>query len=94
MSIGKRLPGRRGGLRRAGLTALTARLSSGDPLEVVCQGDEIILRPQIHVPRDQSYFWTKEWQDGEREAEEEIKAVRVRGPFRTVKEMKRFLKKT
>lgn len=70
------------------------KLASGDPLEVVCEGDEIILRPQVHVPRNQAYFWTKEWQAGEREAEADIRVGRVHGPFRTVKEMKRFLRKT
>ena len=54
-----------------------ARLSPGDPLEVIYEGDTILLRPQIHVPRDQAYFWTKEWQAGEREAEEDIRAGRV-----------------
>ncbi len=69
-----------------------AHLAPGDPLEVVYDGDVIILRPQIHVPRGQAYFWTKEWQAGEREADEEIQAGKVHGPFRTVKEMHRFLK--
>ena len=54
-----------------------ARLSPGDPLEVIYEGDTILLRPQIHVPRDQAYFWTKEWQVGEREADEDIRAGRV-----------------
>jgi len=31
----------------------------------------------IHIPRDQAYFWTKEWQAGEREADEDLKAGRV-----------------
>ncbi len=70
-----------------------ARLSAGDPLEVIYEEDAIILRPQVHIPRDQAYFWTKEWQKGEREADEDIKAGRMYGPFRSVKEMKRFFKK-
>lgn len=70
-----------------------ARLSPGDPLEVIYEEDAIILRPQVHIPRDQAYFWTKEWQKGEREADEDIKAGRMYGPFRSVKEMKRFFKK-
>ena len=69
------------------------RLSSGDPLEVACEGDAIVLRPQVHVPRDQAYFWSRDWQAGEREAEEDIRAGRVHGPFRNVSEMKRFLRK-
>ena len=69
-----------------------AHLAAGDPLEVVYDGDVIILRPQVHVPRSQAYFWTKEWQAGERQADEEIRTGKVHGPFRTVKEMRRFLK--
>lgn len=70
-----------------------AHLSPGDPLEVIYEGDTIILRPQVHISRDQAYFWTKEWQKGEREVDEAIKDGRVYGPFRSVKEMKRHFKK-
>jgi AbrB family looped-hinge helix DNA binding protein len=54
-----------------------ARLSPGDPLEIIYEDDTIILRPQIHIPRDQAWFWTKEWQKGELEAEADIQAGRV-----------------
>ena len=54
-----------------------ARLVPGDPLEVIYEGDTIVLRPQIHIPRDQAYFWTKKWQAGELEAEEDVRAGRV-----------------
>ena len=54
-----------------------ARLSPGDPLEIVYEDDRIVLCPQVHVSRSQSYFWTKEWQKGEREADEDIRAGRV-----------------
>ena len=54
-----------------------ARLSPGDPLEITYEDDTIILRPQIHIPRDQAWFWTKEWQKGELEAEADIRAGRV-----------------
>lgn len=67
-----------------------AHLSPGDPLEVIYQRDEIVLRPQIHVPRSQAYFWTKEWQAGEREAEEDIRAGRVTRT-KNVKELLRIL---
>lgn len=32
----------------------------------------------IQIPKDQAWFWTKEWQEGEKEAEEDIKAGRVK----------------
>lgn len=65
-----------------------AHLVPGDPLEVVYEDDAIILRPQIHIPRDQAYFWTKAWQAGEQEAAVDIRAGRTSGPFRSAKEMK------
>ena len=70
-----------------------ARLSPGDALEIVFEGDQIILRPQINVPREQAYFWTKEWQEGEKAADEDIRRGRVSGPFNDIKELKKSLKK-
>ena len=37
---------------------------------VVESGDE-------HIDKEQAYFWTEAWQEGEREAEEDIRAGRV-----------------
>ena len=71
-----------------------SHLAPGDPLDVVYEDDRIILRPQIHVPRDQAYFWTPEWQAGEREAEEDVAKGRVRGPFKSVEDFKKSLKRT
>ena len=70
-----------------------SHLEPGDPLEVVYENDQIILRPQVHVPRDQVYFWTPEWQAGEREAEKDIREGRVRGPFKSVADLKKSLKR-
>ena len=67
-----------------------ARLSAGDPLEVIYKDDTIILRPQVHIPRDQAWFWTKEWQKGELEAEADIRAGRV-SKTRSLKELLRRL---
>jgi AbrB family looped-hinge helix DNA binding protein len=55
-----------------------ARLAPGDSLEVVYENDSIILRPQVEVPRDQAYFWTKDWQEGEKAASADIRAGRLR----------------
>ena len=70
-----------------------AHLSPGDALEIIFEGDQIILRPQIHVPREQAYFWTKDWQEGERAADEDIRHGRVSGPFNDMKSLKKSLKK-
>ena len=34
--------------------------------------------PMELVDKSQAYFWTKKWQEGERQADEDIKAGRVK----------------
>ena len=34
--------------------------------------------PKKLVDKSQAYFWTRKWQEGEREADEDIKAGRVK----------------
>ena len=41
------------------------------------------------IPRGQAWFWTKEWVEGEQQANEDILKGRFDGPFATVAEMKR-----
>jgi hypothetical protein len=38
------------------------------------------------VPKDQEWYWTKQWQKWERQAEEDIVAGRVKG-FDTVEDL-------
>lgn len=49
-----------------------ARLEEGDPLEVELVPEGILLRPRKVIDATQAWFWTPEWQAGEREAEREI----------------------
>ena len=54
-------------------------MQPGDFVEV--QLDEegrIILTPKKLVDASQTYFWTEEWQKGERKADEDIKIGRVK----------------
>lgn len=44
------------------------------------------------IPQDQMWFWTKEWQAKEREADKDIKMGRTSGPYRTRKELVAVLK--
>ncbi len=37
----------------------------------------IVLVPQIAVPAQQAWFWTRRWQEGERKASEDIQAGRL-----------------
>jgi bifunctional DNA-binding transcriptional regulator/antitoxin component of YhaV-PrlF toxin-antitoxin module len=55
-----------------------ARLRDGEELEAEITAVGILLRTAQPLDPDQAWFWTKEWQEGEREADEEIKAGRGR----------------
>jgi AbrB family looped-hinge helix DNA binding protein len=41
----------------------------GAQLEIIEQDGEIILRPHLPIPADQTWFWTPEWQTKEREVD-------------------------
>lgn len=43
------------------------------------------------IDPDQTWWWTEEWQKGEREAEKDIKEGRLYGPFGSVKEFRESL---
>ncbi|MGH3828915.1 MAG: hypothetical protein ACRDRS_00465 [Pseudonocardiaceae bacterium] len=50
-------------------------LSEGDEVEFTVHPDgEVRLRGMTSIPTDQRWFWTEEWQAGEREASEAIAA--------------------
>ncbi|HEX6674574.1 MAG TPA: AbrB/MazE/SpoVT family DNA-binding domain-containing protein [Actinomycetes bacterium] len=49
-----------------------ANLQEGDLIEAeVSETGEVILRPLATIDRSQAWFWTPEWQAGEREANEQ-----------------------
>jgi antitoxin MazE len=49
-----------------------------------------LFTPKRLVDKDQAYFWSREWQEAEWEAEEDIRAGRVR-EFASVEELLRDL---
>lgn len=53
-------------------------LKQGDILEVDVEGDHIILRPVIAIPKDQAYFWTQEWQSEERQIQSDIESNNIK----------------
>ena len=52
-------------------------IEEGDFLDVRVQDGEVVLRVKKLVDKEQAWFWTRRWQEGEREAEEDIRAGRV-----------------
>jgi AbrB family looped-hinge helix DNA binding protein len=68
-----------------------ANLKEGDLLEVVVEQDgSIRLIPKVAIDRSQAYFWTRRWQEGEREADEDIRTARVKR-FATIDAAIQFL---
>ncbi|SDI00207.1 AbrB/MazE/SpoVT family DNA-binding domain-containing protein [Desulfosporosinus hippei] len=54
------------------------RLADGDVFELCVEDGRIILEPKKLIPADQQWFWTEEWQAGEREAQAEIESGKVK----------------
>ena len=52
-------------------------IKTGDTLEVKLKGDKIIITPVLIIDRSQAWFWSKKWQDKEREVEEDIREGRL-----------------
>ena len=54
-----------------------AHLEEGDPVDVEITPEGILLRPQKVIDATQAWFWTPEWQEGERQASADIREGRV-----------------
>jgi antitoxin MazE len=52
-------------------------IEEGDVVEIEVEDEKAVLMPKKLVDKSQAYFWTKRWQEEEKEAEEDIKAGRV-----------------
>ena len=66
-------------------------IGAGDFVRVEETADGVMLKPAKLVDPEQAYFWTKEWQSGEREAEADIRKGRVKA-FKNLKELIKDLK--
>ena len=42
----------------------------GDTLEIEEKDGVLVAKPVMVIDKSQAYFWTEEWQEGEKEAEE------------------------
>ncbi|OGW17002.1 MAG: AbrB family transcriptional regulator [Nitrospinae bacterium RIFCSPLOWO2_12_FULL_45_22] len=62
------------------------KLQEGDNLDVIAEDDKIIIKPVLVIDRSQAWFWSKEWQAMEKEADEDIKHGRVQ-KAKNVKEL-------
>ena len=53
-------------------------IEEGDLVEIEVVDETAVLMPKRLVDKNQAYFWTKRWQEAEAEADEDIKASRVK----------------
>ena len=53
-------------------------IEEGDLVEIEVIDEKAVLVPKRLIDKNQAYFWTKKWQEGEKEADEDIKAGRVK----------------
>ena len=63
------------------------RLEVGDYLDVQVRGNTITMVPAKLIPKEDSWFYTSEWQAKEREADKAIAKGEVSGPFTSVKDL-------
>jgi len=64
------------------------RVEIGDTLEIEEKDGILIVKPVMVIEKSQAYFWTKEWQEGEREAEE----AKRKGRFKDFKKADEAIK--
>jgi AbrB family looped-hinge helix DNA binding protein len=55
-----------------------AGIEIGDYVEVRLEEGHLVLLPKQLIDKDQTWFWTEEWQAAEHEAEEDLRAGRVK----------------
>ena len=53
-------------------------IEEGDIIEITIEGDRAVLATKKLVDKGQAYFWSKEWQEAEKEADLDIKEGRVK----------------
>jgi len=69
------------------------RLEVGDFMEVDVTDEGLLLIPKKLIPKEQAWFWTKEWQQKEKEADEAIAKREVSPPFKKADDLIRRLRK-
>jgi AbrB family looped-hinge helix DNA binding protein len=68
-------------------------LDVGDYAEIDLQDDTIVIRPVKVIHPGSEYFYTKDWQEKEAEADRDIEKGDTVGPFDNAKSALRALKK-
>lgn len=62
------------------------KLKAGDSIDIDVEDNKIILRPVVVIPKDQVWFWSKEWQQDEKQADKDITNGKTK-KFNSVQEL-------
>jgi antitoxin MazE len=52
-------------------------LNIGDKLEIFVHDSQIVLKPVVMIPKEQSWFFSKVWQEKEKTVEENIQDEKI-----------------
>jgi antitoxin MazE len=63
-------------------------LKVGERVEVTARGTEIVIRPIVEIPRDQVWFWSKEWQEQIAQSIKDLERGKMK-VFKSVKEARK-----
>jgi AbrB family looped-hinge helix DNA binding protein len=63
-------------------------LKVGERVEVTARGTEIVIRPIVEIPRDQAWFWSKEWQEQIAQSIKDLERGKMK-VFKSVKETRK-----
>ena len=63
-------------------------LKVGERVEVPARGTEIVIRPIVEIPRDQAWFWSKEWQEQIAQSIKDLERGKMK-VFKSVKEARK-----
>jgi AbrB family looped-hinge helix DNA binding protein len=63
-------------------------LKVGERVEVTARGSEIVIRPIVEIPREQAWFWSKQWQDQVSQSLKDLKKGKIK-VFKSVKETRK-----
>ncbi len=53
-------------------------VDDGDIFQIQLEGSRVVLVPMKLIPAEQAWFWEEAWQQGEKEADEDIKAGKIK----------------
>ena len=63
-------------------------LKVGERVEVTARGTEIVIRPIVEIPRDQAWFWSKDWQEQVAQSIKDLQKGKMK-VFKSVKEARK-----